>query len=174
MDSRHLGNVDSGFWSQSVICGQWTHLVSLVWSPHYCGHFCPALRCPHYWGSTVLIVGWQRTLKYNFNTSTSKMDFLSRISLFGSYGFEKVMLLWPDNVQFMCCHWGPMFLFWPKFRPIDFWIFPWKSSAMHMIFQINNFSKDKWLFDKVKPWKCVEIVLMYHHRIIFIKSVAGC
>ncbi len=27
-----------------------------------------------------VIVGWQRTLKSNFNTSTSKMDFLSRIS----------------------------------------------------------------------------------------------
>ncbi len=24
-----------------------------MWTPCSCGHFCPALRCPHYWGSTV-------------------------------------------------------------------------------------------------------------------------
>ncbi len=48
-------------------------------------------------GSTV--VGLQRTLQFICNTSTNKIDFLSRISLLGSQGFEEVMLQRPTNVQ---------------------------------------------------------------------------
>ncbi len=41
-----------------------------------------SFEVPRVW--EAIIVGWHRTLKFNFNTSTNKMDFLFRISLYES------------------------------------------------------------------------------------------
>ncbi len=72
-----------------------------------------------------LIVGWQRTLKSNFNTPTNKMDFLFRISIL----FVKVLNLlkgpfiyyhrggWVENVNIGEGVYEKNSSFW-KFRPI--------------------------------------------------------